>query len=178
MTTIYSPTKSLSGALQYADNNAIWPNLSYWYFASDCTNFVSQILHDGGGFPETTGWYYNWRFDYTPSWTVVADFYNYTIGRGIDLYSPEGWAVIIGGKKTYIYPPLSNGHPLKYKWLESGQLHNAFVVTAGTGDDGSYQPLIDAHTTNRYHADWRLLNARQDNWVNTTVTNYRVKWDY
>ncbi len=186
VTTIYNPTKSLAGAITYADNFAIWPNVpAYWFFLSDCTNFVSQILHDGGGFPETTTgtnmWYYNGRFDYSNSWTVVNDFYNAMIGQGIvDVISPEGWTVTIGNEKTFIYPPVLNGHPIKYKWLENtpATLHNAFVVTAGTGEDGRLQPLIDAHTTNRYHTDWRLLNERGSSWVSTSATNYRVKWDY
>jgi len=182
--TVYNPTRSLQGAIYYADKYAILPNPWYRPFASDCTNFVSQILGDdsGGRFPMSImpgGWYYSNWFDYSNSWTVVTDFYAYTVAQGfVEAYSGVGWAVTIGGQNTFIYPPIANGDTERFKFA-NGNNHNTFVETYGISDyDGTYQPLIDAHTAPHYHSDWRLLSGLGSDWINTTLTNYHFKWDY
>jgi hypothetical protein len=139
---------------------------------------VSQILHEGGGFPEDKagGWYYDGRFfgEWGNAWTVVADFYAYMLKKGIaDGPSPDGWAIIIEGKKTYIYPPLRNGKMVKFTF-PGGVLHNSFVVGH---DPATGTPLINTHSAGHYHVEWTLIPTNDD-WATTLVTQYGVKWDY
>jgi len=191
-TNIYNPTKSLSGAVTYVEQYALNPNPNYPPFPSDCTNFISQILHEGGGFPEERGnWLYwqNWYYDgpdywqCANSWTVVDTFYSYMKDyKGIvDKSSEAGQVLWPAGYGTYIYPPLLQGSIIKYEF-PGGILHNAFVLTRGADSvnqalfDGP-QPLVNYHTTNRKHINWTLISTKMQ-WVDTLLTNNRVKWDY
>ena len=61
-------------ARSYADQYAIHNNTyGYRTFASDCTNFVSQVMKSGG---LSTGphWYYNSGMNYSATWTVADQF--------------------------------------------------------------------------------------------------------
>lgn len=49
---------NIAGAKAYAKEWALSNNLTYPFYAQDCTNFASQILHFGGGVPRNTRWDY------------------------------------------------------------------------------------------------------------------------
>jgi len=82
-----------NGAHAYADSYAVNPahhNPAYQYFGGNCTNFASQVLHEGGGIPpvgnigarDTHNWYYNTGYSpdqyqrFSRSWTAAR--YNIT----------------------------------------------------------------------------------------------------
>lgn len=77
---------NLTGAINYAKKYAEKPNSLYRYFTNgDCTNFISQILNNGGVAQVTSsskysGWWYKTGSNYSYSWTVADTFSRY-MGR-------------------------------------------------------------------------------------------------
>lgn len=77
---------NLTGAINYAKKYAEKPNTLYRYFPyGDCTNFISQILNNGGVKQVTSnskysGWWYKTENNYSHSWTVADTFSKY-MGR-------------------------------------------------------------------------------------------------
>lgn len=77
---------NLTGAVNYAKKYANTPNSLYRYFnGADCTNFMSQILNNGGVAQVTSnskysGWWYKTGTSYSHSWTVADTFSKY-MGR-------------------------------------------------------------------------------------------------
>jgi hypothetical protein len=66
------------------------------YLGSDCTNFVSQALHFGGGLPSDDRWKPWWlspvdcsEFDYNCPWLQTEDLYDYFVnGRNFSVLGP------------------------------------------------------------------------------------------
>lgn len=79
-------SRTLYGATEYAKNYWMECNEKYGYFIrGDCTNFASQILHEGWGMPLNSEWntfssntmaQRNWRVaqDFTEYWTKVRGY--------------------------------------------------------------------------------------------------------
>ncbi len=86
---------SKSQMIKYAEDHSFNKNSEYYYYSSDCTNFVSQIYHAGGQPMITDNQYYAWYHYYewkwihddgiigdhpykewhvSPSWRLVDDF--------------------------------------------------------------------------------------------------------
>lgn len=114
-----------NGAVEYAHQwaTAARPyNPKYYDFTDDggdCTNFVSQALYEGGGAlmigSGTYGWYYNDRYDHSPSWTDVQFLYDFVIEPGY-LYwdaGPEGCDTVIDQAER--------GDIIQYNWKENQQ---------------------------------------------------------
>ena len=74
-------------AVVYARKWAMLRNPRYYNFdklGGDCTNFVSQCIHAGGGVMNHTptfGWYYYSTNNHSPSWTGVGFLYNFLTRR-------------------------------------------------------------------------------------------------
>lgn len=74
-------------AVDYARKWAMSRNPNYYNFdklGGDCTNFVSQCIHAGGGVmnPKPTfGWYYYGANNRSPSWTGVEFLYNFLVRK-------------------------------------------------------------------------------------------------
>ncbi len=75
-----------SGAIAYADQYCTSPNSDYRFFDdTDCANFVSQCMHEGGGLPMNSGgvdWEYNQTFlhlfdTWSLSWSVAHNLLHY-----------------------------------------------------------------------------------------------------
>ena len=174
-----------SGAASYADQYALHPNTpAYPVFSADCTNFVSQAAHAGGGYP-FRGAYSNassdkvwWirgsgssndDFSWSNSWAAAYGFYSFLLADQPGGH-PEGTAP---GSSTNYWTPdqVTSGDVLFYDWGQGeGVSHAAMQVGYGAdpnraGWQGNY---IDQHTTNRYHAFWSLkpYNAA---WATTTI---------
>lgn len=174
-----------SGAASYADQYALHPNTpSYPVFGGDCTNFVSQAAHLGGGYP-FRGAYTNgssdkvwWSsgsgptsstFSWSNSWAAADGYYRFLLADQPGGH-PGGTAP---GSSTDYWTPDSEatGDVLFYDWGQGeGVSHAAMQVGYGTDPSspawkGNY---VDYHTTNRYHAFWSLkpYNA---NWATTTI---------
>lgn len=182
-----SPAMAYSGsrAAAYADQYALQPNKpAFPVFGADCTNFVSQSAHVGGGYPfrgantnassDKVWWIRgsgssNDDFRLSNSWGAADGFYRFLLAD-----QPGGKAGgSAPGSSTDYWTPDSQktGDVLFYDWGQGeGVSHAAMQV--GYGPDatspswkGNY---VDQHTSNRYHAFWSLkpYNAA---WATTTV---------
>lgn len=173
-----------AAAATYADAYALNADTpTYPYLDSDCTNFVSQAVYNGGypfvndgGSGTDTWWFHNngqaknqeWLYDYSPSWVAVQDFYNFMMADSPG-GTPEGTA---SGSSEAATTPLTmiSGDLLSYDWGQ-GEGMSHFAMQTGLGVDpnsGWVGNYVDYHTTNRYHAFWSLkpYNAY---WSTTTV---------
>ncbi|MFL0198498.1 amidase domain-containing protein [Clostridium sp. WILCCON 0269] len=119
----------------------------------DCTNFASQILGDkeGGSMRINDVWHPG-----TTAWANADGLKNYL------LYSGRGTIIKIGtfNELTTSQPGMSNGI------VNSLQLGDLIAYENGrgnidhfgivTGFDSHKYPLVNSHTTDRYHVPWDL----------------------
>lgn len=170
-----------TNATTYADYYATNPNPNYALFGSDCTNFVSQALHNGGipfvglnnNIPQA--WWYNTQntsstsddtWSYT--WSVAKNNYSYII---LDSSPHLGYVASTYKAPSNPYPSgVSPGDIFYYDWSSDGVIEHAGIYTANGTDpnSGSSGALQDQHTTNRYHAIWTLYPYNQ-NFYTTTI---------
>lgn len=127
----------------------------------DCTNFASQVLGDkeGGELPMD----YTWRCEYsrfgnsqgTLAWVNADGLKNYLV------YSGKGSVIKRGTFKELIapLPEIPNGTVGKLQladlvcYEKKSNIDHFGVVT---GWDSHGYPLINSHTTDRYHVPWDL----------------------
>ena len=133
-----------------ADRYALSYNPGYVRFGADCANFASQGAR-AGGMPVTSGDYSSgWWYDkngtsptsddrYSLSWINVPKQMSYWNGRRAD------WVTSISG--------LGRGDFVYYDWSGDGAWDHVAVVV-GTNSAG--QKIVDAHTTDYYHAFWKM----------------------
>ncbi len=138
-------------AQAYADKYALSYNPTYARFSGvDCANFASQCAFAGdmptAGSTSGSGWWYDKHGSSSPSddtyslsWINVTKQIGYWNTRRTD------WATSAGA--------LSRGDFIYYDWSGDGYWDHVAVV-AGTNSAG--QKIIDAHTTDLYHAYWKL----------------------
>ncbi|MBV7274303.1 amidase domain-containing protein [Clostridiaceae bacterium UIB06] len=129
---------------KYRDYNGI---------GGDCTNYASQVLGDkeGGGMPIKGAW--------TPgsnAWANADGLKNYIVGSG------RGSVISVGKFKDLTKPSerfpngviekLQLGDLVAYEKGRGNIDHFAIV----TGFDSHGYPLVNSHTTDRYHVPWDL----------------------
>ncbi|MDL2273549.1 amidase domain-containing protein [Oscillospiraceae bacterium OttesenSCG-928-G22] len=77
----YSREKAVSYARRWAfSRNPAY--LNYDDMGGDCTNFISQCLHEGGGemnYRPDLGWYYRTGNDKAPAWSGVPYLYRFLL---------------------------------------------------------------------------------------------------
>ncbi len=138
-------------------------NPGYPKFEVDCTNFVSQCLHEGGIPMEHTGqrnkgWWVNGKSNWSFSWSVAHSLMNYLLGENTNL-PPKAES-----KSTA--DELMIGDVICYDWDGNGNYqHNTIVVAK----DPNGMPLVNAHTTNSRHRYWDY----QDSYAWTNKTQYK-----
>jgi hypothetical protein len=139
--------------------NAQYPN--YNSRGGDCSNYVSQILHESG-FKTTFGWNYT-KDSASRSWCNAAGLQSYLV------YSGKAYVIAKGAYKD-VYKSafkLAPGDLIAY--VEKGKVvHMAFVA----GQDSKGYPLVDTHTTDRYHVPWDL------GWNDSDIKFILMKADY
>ncbi|XJZ27956.1 amidase domain-containing protein [Bacillota bacterium Lsc_1132] len=132
-------------AVQYAERWWNSYNPAYKKFEVDCTNFISQCLHEGGapmnGYPNRSkGWWlmnHNWSY----SWAVANSLRLYLSTSRVGLRARE------------VSSPdqLSLGDVICYDFQGDGRFdHNTIV----TGKDAYGMPLVNAHTYNSRMRYW------------------------
>lgn len=147
-----------SGEFGY-NYNPDYPN--YSGRGGDCSNYVSQILHEGG-FKTGGGWNYT-SVSASRSWCNASGLATHI------LWSGKGYKIIKGTysqvyKEAYKLIP---GDVIVYQ--EKGKIvHNAFVV----GADSKGYPLVNTHTTDRYHVPWDL------GWNDSDIKFILIKMNY
>ena len=123
-------------AIKYS--NKYWKHYNHRYYnysrvGGDCCNFVSQCL-SAGGMPHTDTWYPG-----SVAWINVP-----ATRKHFSKY---------GMKITADNSSVRRGNPVYYDWQGDGVYdHTALCV----GTNASGMPIVNAHTTNVYHAPWRL----------------------
>jgi hypothetical protein len=141
------------------DYNPDYPN--YNGRGGDCSNYVSQVLHEGG-FKTGGGWAYSANSG-SHSWCNASGLAGYL------LWSGRGYTIIKGTysqvyKEAYKLIP---GDVIAYQ--EKGKIvHNSFV----TGADSKGYPLVNTHTTDRYHVPWDL------GWNDSDIKFILIKMNY
>ncbi|MFL6139639.1 MAG: amidase domain-containing protein [Frankiaceae bacterium] len=135
---------------------------------NDCTDFVSDALHLGGGMPQTSDWYtkrhfFVWR-DRSQTWTVADQFYRYWLAtRGSETTL---WWVGPAGDRT----PADLGDVIIYNW-EHGAGYSHLAVETGYGSatwkdvngrsHSFYGDLVSQHSNPRRNSPWNLGYLRE-----------------
>jgi hypothetical protein len=141
------------GARDYAATYWETYNPYYYNFNSndgDCANFVSQVMHEGGGIPETDdsqptyGWYYNSSQDYASAWTGVPYMYDFLLNGAYWNGGPE--ATLKNPSSLYI------GDVIIFDLKSAGGTYDHATVVSSMVDmgNGTYFPLVAAHNNNCY----------------------------
>ncbi len=138
-------TYDVDAAVAYADKWAMSYNPEYENYkddGGDCANFVSQCLF-AGGMPINAYW--NPSASYGSAWVAWVNnnsLRNYLVNHGIG---------------TYVKDPsesqISTGDLIYYNW--SGGKTTTNHVTICVGRNSSGVPIIDSHTTAKYHSPWK-----------------------
>ena len=132
-------------AIQYAEQWWNSYNPRYKKFENDCTNFISQCLHQGGapmrGYPSRSkGWWMvenNWSY----SWSVANSFRIYLASSKIGLRTRE-----VTSPDQLLF-----GDVICYDFEGDGRYNHNTIVT---GKDAFGMPLVNAHTTNSRLRYW------------------------
>lgn len=142
------------GAVSYAHYWAFRRNPNYYDFPApygDCTNFVSQSLHHGGGAAMefggyhsqgSPGWYYYSVSDYSASWTDVGSLHRFIVDEfAFSEKGPEGCDV------AYSFAQV--GDIIQFKW-DSDEIwdHSVIIVQKVSGPNGP-QYFVAAHSEDR-----------------------------
>jgi hypothetical protein len=147
-------------AVQYAERWWNSYNPAYMKFENDCTNFISQCLHQGGapmrGYPTRgQGWWMKGK-SYSYSWATANALKVY-----FDLSK-------LGLRAERVSSPeqLSLGDVICYDFEGDGRFNHNTIVT---GKDAFGMPLVNAHTYNSRQRYW----AYEDSSAYTPNIKYR-----
>lgn len=146
-----------TGAVEYADMYCGASDDSEYYFlynkkyknynplGGDCTNFASQVLHEGGKFKKTGSW--NYDKDGSHAWLNAQGFKDYLI------YSGRGSLIAHGtyDKVLKLSYKLLPGDIVAYE--KKGKVGHVSVVT---GADSRGYILVNCHNTDRFRVPWDL----------------------
>ena len=157
------------GAVNYANTWALSANPNYPRFSDDCTDFLSQAVNAGGGYPQVGGssqtddtqwWIHNgtFGFSWSHSWSVALDnltfFQNQWPGGSMGSLPPGGTY------NPYLPGAMTIGDTIYYDWgVGQGISHSTIVVSPYGEDSGSpgyYGALVDEHTNDRSNVVYNL----------------------
>ncbi|GLB58641.1 amidase domain-containing protein [Cytobacillus sp. NCCP-133] len=147
-------------AVQYAEKWWNSYNPAYKKFEVDCTNYISQCLHVGGGpmrgYPNRgKGWWMrneNWSY----SWSVANSMRWYLPGSNAGLRA----------KEVSNPDQLLLGDVICYDFQGDGRFDHTTIVT---GKDAAGMPLVNAHTYNSRMRYW----AYEDSTAYTPAIKYK-----
>ena len=125
------------------DYNTEYPN--FYGQGGDCSNYVSQILHESG-FKTGGGWNYT-KDAASRSWCNASGLKSYLVWSGRANVIAQGTFYEVY-KAAYDLMP---GDVIGY--VKKGRVDHMVMVT---GIDSRGYPLINSHSTDRYHVRWDL----------------------
>lgn len=118
---------------------------NYNYLGGDCTNFASQVLHEGGEFPKTYTW--NYQREGTKAWVNAEAFKDYMLYSGrASLLARGTYNEVL--KASYELLP---GDFIAYE--KKGEVAHISIVT---GTDSRGYSLVNSHNVDRYRVPWDL----------------------
>lgn len=157
-------------AIEYADKYYLNYNKKYMDFTGiggDCTNFVSQCLSDkeGGNLKYGGGWHCSGGHG-------SRAFVNTDAFRDYLIYSGRGRLIKVGKfpdlvKSTTAYPNGAVGKLIAGDIVAYAKKNNIDHFAIVTDFDSHGYPLINSHTTDRYHVPWDL------GWANSNI-NFHI----
>lgn len=112
----------------------------------DCTNFASQILHEGGGFRKTRAWNYH-NGEATRAWVNADGFNSYMLRSGRA-------SLIAYGSYEKVYKASYKLLPGDYIAYEEKK--DVVHISVVTGADSKGYILVSCHNTDRSHVPWDL----------------------
>lgn len=152
--------------VQYADKYYLNYNKKYLDFTGiggDCTNFASQTLSDkeGAALKYNGGWHCA-KGQGSKAFVNTDAFKNYLI------YSGRGRIIKVGTfenliKKTDYYPEGAISKLIPGDLIAYDKKNNIDHFAIVTSFDSHGYPLINSHTTDRYHVPWDL------GWANSNI---------
>jgi hypothetical protein len=127
----------------------------------DCANFISQVLHEGGGFKKTGTWTYH--KDGSMAWVKAQNLRDYMLYSGrASLLAQGSYGAVL--KRSYQLLP---GDLVAYE--KKGRIAHVSVVT---GADSRGYSLVNCHNTDRYRVPWDL------GWSNTGIRFHFIRVHY
>jgi hypothetical protein len=127
---------------------------SYNGAGGDCTNFVSQVLHEGGGVPMSSAWH-TYRRSGSSAWVRTDAFRDYLLYSGRAALCAKGTFRQVAAPRPGLpggaVQGLQPGDLIGYQ--EKGDLVH-FAVVVGHNSHG--YPLVNSHTADRYRVPWDL----------------------
>lgn len=149
--TYYYSGYNADKAIAYA--NKYWKHYNrnyHEYVGLDCCNFVSQCL-SAGGLPHDSTWFPN-----SVAWINVPATRRHHVQYGM----------MVTADNTSV----RRGNPVYYDWQGDG-VYDHTAICVGTNASGI--PVVNAHTTNVYHAPWKLASGatRQTLLLNAKATS-------
>ncbi|MCX5970180.1 MAG: amidase domain-containing protein, partial [Coprothermobacterota bacterium] len=170
-------TPSRGAVAAYADLYALKPNAPYYPDFSatggDCANFISQTLYEGGWAMDTVSspelqWWFHWPGAWSEpihcsdSWVYAGDYAeDGGLGYTVKHNSPGSTAPngAFPGRADAHWSEMKLGDLALVHTQEDPDTHHMGVVVAFDADHGDPTPfpLVDAHSSNRYHypLDWK-----------------------
>lgn len=134
---------------------------NYNGIGGDCTNFISQVLYEGGKFKKNSSW--NYEKEGSSAWCQASSFLDYM------LYSGRASQIAYGTydqvlKASYSLEP---GDLISY--VRNRKVEHTAVVT---GADAKGYALVNCHTVDSYRVPWDL------GWNSKDVKFYLLKVNY
>ncbi|MGE5558676.1 MAG: amidase domain-containing protein [Bacillota bacterium] len=118
---------------------------NYNYSGGDCANFVSQVLHEGGGFSKTRAW--NYGKGASRAWANAHAFHRYM------QYSGRASRIAYGAYNQVLAASykLLPGDYVAYE--KKGEVRHVSVVT---GADSKGFAVTNSHNADRFRVPWDL----------------------
>lgn len=138
-------------AVRYAERWWNNYNPAFKSFDVDCTNYISQCLHAGGGIPmahhgvRSKGWWFK-HHDWSYSWTVANAMRWYLSGSKSNLQAREV------SSASQLIP----GDVICYDFTGDGHWQHTTIVVA---KDSSGEPLVNAHSTDSRMRFWKYEDS-------------------
>ncbi|MDF2523584.1 MAG: hypothetical protein K0R31_1225 [Clostridiales bacterium] len=160
-------------AVEYADKYSgasgieeygVMYNKKYYNYngiGGDCTNYISQVLFEGGKFKKSSSW--NYDGSGSSAWVRADAFLDYM------LYSGRASLIASGPYEKVVEASykLEPGDVISYK--RGGRVEHTTIVT---GADSKGYSLVNGHTVDNYRVPWDL------GWNNKDVKFYLLKVHY
>lgn len=176
-THAYDRDAAVAYAFKYSDSdqNSDEYNPNYYKFPfTDCQNFVSQAIYEGGNasmsLPDgplpipswkgRNGWYYITEVQHSGSWTDVQQFYNFVTDPSQAITEgPEGYEIPIPAGYT-VPPTLMHGDVIQFQWPapldgDDSWDHSVIVDTISGG-----MAYVDSHTTDYRREPFSTFNYK------------------
>jgi len=150
---LWKPSYAVSYALEYALNY----NPNYRRYSYDCTNFVSQVLVNGGWqndigwYSSDHAWWYN-TFSQSHSWGGARNLQRYLI------YQEEEGNVEY---KRYWWKDLVPGDVLALTRSNYENFAAHMMIVTAVHNDEFY---VSGHTTNRRNEAWSKIDPHNNYW--------------